>query len=432
MSRKSSRRKDPQMKDTVGPENMRIVVIGGGPAGMMAAVSAADCGASVILLEKNEKLGKKLYITGKGRCNLTNSCAEEKFFDHVVSNGKFLYSSIYGFPAGQVCAFFEAEGLRLKEERGGRIFPVSDKSSDVIKTMEKALQERNVQIRLRTEVKELLLSGDEVQGVLLSDHTKITADAVIVATGGLSYRSTGSTGDGYRFAQQTGHKVTELRPSLTALTVLEESVKELEGLSLRNIEIRIEGFREFGEMLFTSDGVSGPVILTASAALCRAIAEKTPLSLHIDLKPALTEEQLDARVQRDFEAARNKDFCNSLSGLLPAKLIPVIVRESAIPEHKKVNEITRAERKQLVALLKNLVFTVTGTKGFEQAVITQGGVSVKDISPSTMESKKVRKLYFAGEVMDVDAYTGGYNLQIAWSTGALAGSSAAGAEYNRK
>ena len=262
------------MKDTVRPENMRIVVIGGGPAGMMAAVSAADCGASVILLEKNEKLGKKLYITGKGRCNLTNSCAEEEFFDHVVSNGKFLYSSIYGFPAGQVCAFFEAEGLRLKEERGGRIFPVSDKSSDVIKTMEKALQERNVQIRLRTEVKELLLSDGEVQGVLLSDHTKITADAVIVATGGLSYRSTGSTGDGYRFAQQTGHKVTELRPSLTALTVLEESVKELEGLSLRNIEIRIEGFREFGEMLFTSDGVSGPVILTASAALCRAIAEK--------------------------------------------------------------------------------------------------------------------------------------------------------------
>ena len=405
---------------------MRIVVIGGGPAGMMAAVSAADCGASVILLEKNEKLGKKLYITGKGRCNLTNSCASEDFFDHVVSNGKFLYSSIYSFPAPEVCAFFESEGLRLKEERGGRIFPASDRSSDVIKAMEKALKERNVQVHLRTEAKELLLSGTQVQGVLLSDNTKIPADAVIIATGGLSYRSTGSTGDGYRFAEQTGHRITQPLPSLTALTVREDYVKELEGLSLRNIEVRMDGFREFGEMLFTSDGVSGPVILTASAALCRKIAGKESMTLSIDLKPALSEEQLDARVCRDFEAARNKDFCNSLSALLPSKLIPVIVRLSGIPEHKKVNEITRAERKQLVSLLKNLELTVTGTKGFEQAVITQGGVSVKDIFPSTLESRKVGNLYFAGEVMDVDAYTGGYNLQIAWSTGALAGSSAAG------
>ena len=393
---------------------------------MMAAISAADNGASVTILEKNEKLGKKLFITGKGRCNITNSCPTEEFFDHVVTNRRFLYSSVYAFPADSMCRFLEEEGLKLKEERGKRIFPASDKSSDVIRTLEKALKKRTVNIRLLSEVKKILTEEGTVKGVTLTGGEEIPADAVIIASGGISYRSTGSTGDGYAFAEKTGHQVTALRPSLVPFTVQEAYVKDLEGLSLKNVSIRIDKFRDFGEMLFTADGVSGPVILTASASLCSEIAKKKEHFLHIDLKPALSEEQLDQRILRDFGAAQNKDFRNALSGLLPAKLIPVIVRLSEIPGQKKVNEITRNERKKLVSLLKDLTFTITGTKGFEQAVITQGGVSIRDIDPSTMRSKKVNNLYFAGEVIDVDAYTGGFNLQIAWSTGYLAGASAAG------
>lgn len=406
---------------------MKVLIIGCGAAGMMAAVAAADAGARVLVLDKNEKPGKKLFITGKGRCNITNGCDTEDFFDQVITNPRFLYSAVYAFSPQDMCRFLKEEGLVLKEERGKRVFPASDKSSDVIRTLQRAMERRGVKVLLNSEIKELLLEENRAEGVRLTDGTEIKADAVITATGGLSYPSTGSTGDGYRFAQQAGHRIVPALPSLVPLKVQEQDAGFLEGLSLRNIAIYIEGYRDFGEMLFTSDGVSGPVILSASAALCRKIAsQKTGMPLSVDLKPALTEEQLDARILRDFEEAKNKDFRNVLSGLLPAKLIPVIVMRSAIPEHKKVHDITRQERRNLVHLLKDLSFTVTGTRGFEQAVITQGGVSVREVNPSTMESRKVRGLYFAGEVLDVDAFTGGFNLQIAWSTGYLAGKSAAG------
>jgi len=405
---------------------MKILVIGGGAAGMMAAIAAADAGASVVLAEKNEKLGKKLFITGKGRCNVTNRCDTEEFFAYVLSNPRFLYSAVYAFPPSQMWEFLEGEGLPLKEERGRRVFPVSDKSSDVIRTLQRSLERRGVSVMLHTAVKDLLIRNDRCEGVLLESGRRIMADAVIIATGGLSYPSTGDTGDGYRFAQKYGHRMTDPLPSLVPLKVREQDAGFLEGLSLRNVGIRMKNYRDQGEMLFTSDGVSGPLILSASAYLCKALGrEGESLELSIDLKPALTEQQLDSRILRDFEAARNRDFCNALSGLLPSKLIPVIIARSQIPEHKKVHDITREERKKLVTLLKDLTFTVTGTKGFEQAVITQGGVCVKDVSPSTMGSKKVKGLYFAGEVLDVDAYTGGFNLQIAWSTGYLAGFSAA-------
>ncbi|MBQ9030773.1 MAG: NAD(P)/FAD-dependent oxidoreductase [Parasporobacterium sp.] len=404
---------------------MIVAVIGGGPAGMMAALSAADHGAEVLLLEQNEKLGKKLYITGKGRCNLTNACPVEDFFGNVVTNPKFLYSAIYSFTNEDLCRLMEQEGLKLKEERGKRVFPASDKSSDVIRTMENALRRRGVKIRLHSKVTGLQTEDGIVRGVFLENKAPIRADAVILATGGLSYPSTGSTGDGYRFARETGHTLTELRPSLVALKVRETYVARLEGLSLRNVRISMDRFQEFGEMLFTADGVSGPLILSASARLCGRIAQKEEMILHIDLKPALDPAQLDARILRDFGTGKNKDFRNCLASLLPAKLLPVILELSNIPEHKKVNEITREERKHLAELLKDFRLTVTGTKGFEQAVITQGGVCVKDIVPATMESRRVKGLYFAGEVIDTDAFTGGFNLQIAWSTGHLAGASAA-------
>lgn len=393
---------------------------------MMAAIAAADKGARVTILEKNEKLGKKIYITGKGRCNITNSCPTEEFFENVISNPRFLYSAVYGFDQQSLCEFLEKEGLRLKTERGQRVFPDSDRSSDVIKTLEKALKTRKVQIRLRSEVKTVTVQDGAFKSVTLADGELVSADALIVATGGLSYKSTGSTGDGYRFAVGMGHKIVDTKPSLVPLRVKEEYVRDLEGLSLRNVSLTMGKHSDFGEMLFTSDGITGPLVLSASAVLCRKIADsREGITALIDLKPALSEEQLDQRILRDFSEEKNKDFRNSLSGLLPSKMIPVIVRLSGIAANKKVNEITREERKKLVHLMKNFELTVCGTKGFEQAVITQGGVNVKEISPSTMESKKVENVYFAGEVIDVDAYTGGFNLQIAWSTGYLAGVSAA-------
>lgn len=406
----------------------KILVVGGGAAGMMAAVTAARRGKNVLLLEKNEKLGKKLFITGKGRCNLTNSVEVEELFNAVVSNPKFLYSSFYSFTNEQVIGFFEELGVKTKVERGGRVFPESDHSSDVIRALEQEMKRLGVRISLGTEVKEILTEDGRAKGVRLSSGRTIAADAVIVATGGISYPSTGSTGDGYRFAQECGHKVTDLSPALVPMEVKEWYAKELMGLSLRNIGIRITDgkkklYEEFGEMLFTHYGVTGPVILSASSIVGKKLKEH-PLTLHIDLKPALTEEQLDKRVLREFEANHNRQFKNAVDSLFPAKLRPVAIELSGIPEEKKVNEVTKEERLHFVRLIKDFSMTLTGLRGYHEAIITKGGVSVKEIDPGTMESKLVKGLYFAGEVLDLDAVTGGYNLQIAWSTGYLAGANA--------
>ena len=406
----------------------KILVVGGGAAGMMAAVTAARRGKNVLLLEKNEKLGKKLFITGKGRCNLTNSAEVEELFNAVVSNPKFLYSSFYSFTNDQVIGFFEELGVKTKVERGGRVFPESDHSSDVIRALEQEMKRLGVRISLRIEVKEILTEDGRAKGVRLSSGRMIAADAVIVATGGISYPSTGSTGDGYRFARECGHKVTDLSPALVPMEVKEWYAKELMGLSLRNIGIRITDgkkklYEEFGEMLFTHYGVTGPVILSASSIVGKKLKEH-PLTLHIDLKPALTEEQLDKRVLREFEANHNRQFKNAVDSLFPAKLRPVAIELSGIPEEKKVNEVTKEERLHFVRLIKDFSMTLTGLRGYHEAIITKGGVSVKEIDPGTMESKLVKGLYFAGEVLDLDAVTGGYNLQIAWSTGYLAGANA--------
>ena len=411
-----------------------VIVIGGGPAGMMAAISAAECGARVSLLEKNEKLGKKLFITGKGRCNLTNAADIEEFFRAVISNPKFLYSACYSFTNEQTIAFFESLGLKTKVERGGRVFPQSDHSSDVISALSRELSRRKADVLLHTEVKELIIEEGRAAGVLLSSGKKLYADAVIVASGGISYPSTGSTGDGNRFAESCGHRVTELSPALVPMEVKEWYAKELMGLSLRNIQIRItEGkkklYEEFGEMLFTHYGVTGPVILSASSVVGNRLKQKE-LTLHIDLKPALSEEQLDKRVLREFEANHNRQFKNAVDSLFPAKLKPVMVELSEIPEDKKVHEITKEERLRFVRLIKDFTMTLTNLRGYNEAIITKGGVSVKEVDPGTMESKKVSGLYFAREVLDLDAVTGGYNLQIAWSTGYLAGISAAEREKN--
>ena len=413
----------------------KIVVIGGGAAGMMAAAAAAGPESQVILLEKNEKLGKKLFITGKGRCNVTNDSDVESLLAHVVTNRKFLYSAFYGFSSEDTRRFFEERGLKLKTERGNRVFPVSDHSSDVIACLAKELSRKQVEVRLHTEVKELLTEKDpsdpakkQVAGVKLTSGTAIKADAVIVATGGKSYPSTGSTGDGYRFAESIGHTVTELSPALVPFETAEPFVKELQGLSLRNVEIRIcdgkkQLYQEFGEMLFTHYGVSGPAVLSGSSVVAGKLKKK-PLTLHIDLKPALTAEQLDRRILRDFEEEKNRQFKNSLGGLYPAKLIPVMIERSGIMPEKRVNEVSREERQRLVSLTKDFTVTLTSLRDYNEAIITQGGVSVRQVDPTTMESKLVSGLYFAGEVLDLDAVTGGYNLQIAWATGREAGQSA--------
>lgn len=402
-----------------------VIVVGGGAAGMMAAVFAARNGQNVQLLEKNEKLGKKLFITGKGRCNITNAADIEDLFTAVTSNPKFLYSGFYSFTNQQVIDFFEELGVKTKIERGERVFPVSDHSSDVIAAFSRELKLLGVSVSLHTEVRELLCEQDKVCGVLLTNGKKMKADAVIVATGGISYPSTGSTGDGYRFAKETGHRVTELLPSLVPMEVRQWYAKELQGLSLRNIEIRITDgkkklYEEFGEMLFTHYGVTGPVILSASSVVGKTLRKKE-LTLHIDLKPALSEEQLDKRILREFDANHNKQYKNSIDSLFPAKLKPIMIELSGIEPEKKVNEITKEERQRLVHLIKDFTMTLTGLRSYNEAIITKGGVSVKEIDPGTMESKKMKGLYFAGEVLDLDAVTGGYNLQIAWSTGYLAG-----------
>ena len=403
-----------------------VIVVGGGAAGMMAAIFAARNGQNVTLLEKNEKLGKKIFITGKGRCNITNASEIEDLFSAVISNPKFLYSGFYSFTNDQVIHFFEELGVATKIERGNRVFPVSDHSSDVIAALAREMQRLKVKVQLHCEVKELLINNEkEIKGVRLANGKKMTADAVVVATGGISYPSTGSTGDGYRFARNCGHKVTELFPSLVPMEVKEWYAKELQGLSLKNIEIHITDgkkklYNEFGEMLFTHYGVTGPVILSASSIVGKML-EKKELVLHIDLKPVLTEEQLDKRLLREFKANHNKQFKNAIDSLLPAKLRPVIIELSGIEEEKKVHEITKEERLNLLRLIKDFHMTLTGLRGYNEAIITKGGISVKEIDPGTMESKLIKNLYFAGEVLDLDAVTGGYNLQIAWSTGYLAG-----------
>lgn len=426
----------------------RVLVIGGGAAGMMAAVAAADEGADVCLLEKNEKLGKKLFITGKGRCNVTNAANMETLFANVCTNGKFLYSAVKNFDNRALMDWLGEAGCPLKVERGDRVFPVSDHSSDVIAAFQRELKKRRVEVCLNTEVRSLLwrdIAPDsekagaplkKITGVILTEGRLIEADRVIVCTGGLSYPSTGSTGDGHRFAEETGHTVTECSPSLVPFEARESWCEELMGLSLRNVQVMlVEGGREvyrgFGELLFTHFGVSGPLILSASSFYGRKRKkaendEDDETMLYIDLKPAMDAEQLDRRLLRDFEQNRNRQFKNALGDLFPGKLIPVMVELSGIRPEKKVNEITREERRSFAGLIKRLPLTVTGTRGYAEAVITRGGVSVKDINPSTMESKKVKGLYFAGEVLDLDALTGGFNLQIAWSTGHLAGRRSSG------
>lgn len=400
---------------------------------MMAAYAAAESGHAVTLLEQNEKLGKKLFITGKGRCNLTNASDMEQLFANVVSNRKFLYSAFYSYDNEQVISFFESHGMPTKTERGNRVFPVSDHSSDVIAALSAALREQHVEVFLHTKVKRLLLEKrDEekrVTGVELADHTKMHADAVIVATGGISYPSTGATGDGYRMAEESGHKMVSPTPALVPMEMKEPWVRDLQGLSLRNVRMSVTRgkkklYEDFGEMLFTHFGVSGPMILSASASIKQSLI-KQPLDMYIDLKPALTQEALDKRILREFEEAKNKQFKNSINKLLPAKMIPVIIELSGIDPDKKVNEISKEERNRLLMLFKKLPVTLNGPRGYNEAIITKGGIKVKEINPSTMESKLVNGLYFAGEVLDLDAYTGGFNLQIAWSTGYLAGTSAA-------
>ena len=407
-----------------------VIVVGGGAAGMFAAIAAAKNGHQVTLYEKNEKLGKKIFITGKGRCNITNAADMEELFDAVVTNSKFLYSSFYGYTNQNVIDFFEDAGVPVKIERGNRVFPTSDHSSDVIRALEREMKKAGVKVCLNTEVKSVEAEKGKFEKVVLKDTTIQTADACIVATGGLSYRSTGSTGDGFRFAESVGHKVTQCFPSLVPMETKEPWICELQGLSLRNVEAKIldgkkELYKDFGEMLFTHFGVSGPLIISASSYVGKKFmdkkGQKKELTLEIDLKPALTEEQLDQRVLRDFEENHNRQFKNAITKLFPTKLIPVMLELGGIDPEKKVNSIEKEERKQFVHLIKHFRMTLTGLRDYPEAIITKGGVNVKEIDPGTMESKLVKGLYFAGEVLDLDALTGGFNLQIAWSTGYAAG-----------
>lgn len=403
----------------------RVIIIGAGASGMMAAYAAALNGHDVTILEKNEKCGKKLFITGKGRCNLTNACMPDEFFGNIVSNAKFMYSPFYALTNYDTMDLFsDMFGLSLKTERGNRVFPASDKSSDVIRALTKALSGMGADIRLNTQVTGLIINGGNICGVRCGG-TEYNADAVIIATGGLSYSSTGSTGDGYAFAREAGHRITALSPALVPLETMQGWVTRLQGLSLKNVKVTFTSdgrklYSDFGEMIFTHYGVSGPVILSASSHIGSASAEQ-PVGLCIDLKPALEFEQLVRRIGRDFDENKNQQFKNSLGKLLPAKLIPVITEMSGISPDKRINSVTREERRNLAHILKNLCCTIKGPRGYNEAIITHGGVDVKEINPTTMESRKCRGLYFAGEVIDVDAVTGGYNLQIAWSTGYLAG-----------
>lgn len=403
----------------------KIIVVGAGAAGLMAAGRAAEKGHEVHLYEKNNRIGKKILITGKGRCNVTNDSDVEGLLDNIPGNPYFLYSAFYQLNSFGLQEFFKNLGLELKVERGKRVFPVSDRSLDVVLALEKYIKKNKVKLHLESPVESILIEDGKAAGIRLQNGKEEAADGVIVCTGGLSYPGTGSTGDGYRFAKAAGHHVTKLYPSLVPLKTAEDWCHELMGLSLKNIEITIKNqkgkkvYSDFGEMLFTHFGVSGPVILSASRHIILTIEEG--YTLYIDLKPAMDEKKLDARLLRDFEKYANKDFANALDDLLPQKLIPVIIRLAEIDPRKKVNSITKEERKRLAGLLKALPLTITGVTGYHEAVVTCGGIETDEIDPSTMESKLVKNLHFAGEVLDVDAYTGGFNLQIAFSTGYTAG-----------
>ena len=405
----------------------KVVVIGGGPAGMMAASTAADNGAEVILLEKQHRLGRKLLITGKGRCNITNASDIENHFANIMRNSKFLYSAYHCLDSYGVCTMIESAGVETKIERGNRVFPLSDKSSDVIYALNKMMRDIGVNIHLKSEIVSV---SKENENIILKEKNgkKHIGDACIIATGGISYPVTGSTGDGYKFAEKIGHTITERYPSLVPFNIKEEFCKELQGLSLKNVELKIQDetgkqyYSEMGEMLFTHFGISGPLVLSASGHISDKLKEHQFIA-KIDLKPALSNEALDKRILKDFEENINRNFNNSLDKLLPKNLIPVIVELSGINQYKKVHEITKEERENLVKLIKELKMSISGARGFNEAIITKGGVSVKDINPKNMESKIVPGIYFAGEVLDIDALTGGYNLQVAWSTGYLAGSS---------
>lgn len=409
----------------------KVIVIGAGAAGMMSAYSAANQGHNVIIYERNEKAGKKIYITGKGRCNLTNASDVEGLLNNIISNKKFMYSALYTLNSNDVMSYFENEGLKLKVERGNRVFPSSDKSSDVINTLKKSLKRLGVEIIYNTFVSDIIVEEAGIKGVLLENGSRKYADSVIIATGGVSYSVTGSDGQGMKMLKKYGHSINELRPALVPLNTKEEYAKELQGLSLKNVEVSYYRtakqskkpiYSEFGEMLFTHFGVSGPIVLSASSVIGKYLADEN-IIMSIDLKPALTKEQLNARILREFETCPNKDFRNSLDSLLPKKLIPVIIDYCKINPYKKVNVISKDEREKLTVALKDFKLTVTSLRGFNEAIITQGGVMVKEINPATMESKIISNLYIAGEMLDVDALTGGYNLQVAWSTGYLAGKS---------
>ncbi|MCR4961179.1 MAG: NAD(P)/FAD-dependent oxidoreductase [Lachnospiraceae bacterium] len=407
---------------------MDVFVIGGGAAGMMAAIEAAVSGCKVTVFEKNEKLGKKIYITGKGRCNVTNASDMETIFANINRNPKFLYSALYSYDNNAVMDFFEGEGVRLKVERGNRVFPESDHSSDIIRALERKLKSLGVKIRLNTCVERLIFTDDACIGLEIKGGKKLLADKVIVATGGASYPATGSTGDGYEFAKSAGHSIVTPEPSLIPLVSPAQWVRDLQGLSLKNVELTLLSdnrpvYSELGEMLFTHFGISGPLVLSASALYSTEKGKKKTVTLELDLKPGLDEDKLDKRILRDFDEQKNRQFLNSLEGLVPKRLIPVLVEKSGIPAETKVNSVSKEQRKALVNALKHFEIPISGMRPIEEAIITKGGVKVGEINPSTMESKKKKNLYFAGEVLDIDAMTGGFNLQLAWSTGYLAGRS---------
>lgn len=408
------------------------VIIGGGPAGLMAAISSAKNGDKVTIIEKMNSCGKKLLITGKGRCNITNNAQMDKFMENTPTNPKFLYGVFNNFTNKDIIELLKNEGVKTKVERGERVFPVSDRAQDVLEALLHILRKQNVQILTNTTAKRIITDDEKnVLGVELDDGKEIKTDKIILATGGKSYPVTGSTGDGYKLAKDLGHTITKIEPSLVPLTSHDEVCKELQGLSLRNVTIQLQicdkvVYKDFGEMLFTHFGVSGPIVLSASSYLVKTknieqILKGGKVELEIDLKPALSEEKLDARILRDFEEQKNKQFKNSLDKLLPQKLIPVIIEKTNINGSKKINEITKQERQKLVKELKHFRISINGTRPIEEAIVTSGGINIKEINPKTMESKLISGLYFAGEVIDVDCLTGGYNLQVAWSTGYTAG-----------
>ena len=410
-----------------------VIVIGGGPAGMMAAITAAEYGNNVTIIERNSDFGKKLLITGKGRCNITSSLYMSEFIKNTPGNGQFLYSAFQNYTNTDIIDFLKNQGLEVKEERGNRIFPVTDKSIDVLNCFKSKINELKIKKLFNTRVQKILVQNGEVLGVR-TEKEIIQTDKIILATGGKSYPLTGSTGDGYLIAKNIGHKVTEIRPSLVPLVIYEKNeCKEMQGLSLRNVGIKIIDesknkliYEDFGEMIFTHFGISGPTILSGSAHLVRYkeidnLMKEQKIKLQIDLKPALTEEQLDERILRDFKEFKNKQFKHALDKLLPQKMIPIVIEKTKINEEKRVNEITKEERRNLVKVLKKFELTIKDFRPVEEAIITSGGINIKEINPKTMESKKVKGLYFAGEIIDVDSYTGGFNLQIAYSTGYVAG-----------